>query len=580
MPTPSPPLPQKEVQRSRSPRFAAAVILFHFTAAVILFHFSAEVLSTTHVNFSLRAVREVNMPPTAKTKSSKTKWADAQFVLDDDGLPLPRGTRAIEILSTEQAGCKRGRSTEPLGGPEFCGPVEDRSGVAFTASDESRGGAAALRHWREARCQVDWVAVGEQHCGPQCESCLKGGHASCDEHRIEPPEAPRRWWHGPNRDQGLEEISDRAAAKEASQQVSSTGLAGSWRCEWPALRREQLRLQGQGYLTSDERMAPGRPDSIEWMVQDYKPQISFMVRDGWEPWVAEAYTLLACCATAALGRAAREGGTDYPCCARVLREALHERSSHSTAPAPAAYTNLTGQLSLCSADPAWARLCERGGAPPEVGIEIVTSAVAVAVASAECFQSAQGFAASLSRGGVTELLAVESDVVCFESRGPATEGGQPRSLVPVGGSGYHLPPGARLRLVSVQQRFKAYGTSVRRRLFTVTIEGFDEAPAEAAAAAAAASEPREAQAAGPSCALATPAPMHSLGRPSAAASLLAVAPKLAEDLLSVDDVASGSGFAESGGEDGDDASNDGGGACARVPAAPGGAARLHGDGAL
>ena len=128
-------------------------------------------------------------------KSSKPKWADAQFVLDADGLPLPRGTRANELLSTEQAGRKRGRSTESvLGGPELCGPVEDLSGVAFTASDEARGGPAALRHYREARGQVDWVAVGEKHYGSQS-----------DEHALEPPEAPRRWWHGPNRDQGLED---------------------------------------------------------------------------------------------------------------------------------------------------------------------------------------------------------------------------------------------------------------------------------------------------------------------------------------------------------------------------------------
>lgn len=59
-------------------------------------------------------------------------------------------------------------------------------------------------------------------------------------------------------------------------------------------------------------------------------------------------------------------------------------------------------------------------------------------------------------------MTLRSDVVCFESRGPAATGGQHRSLVPVGGSGYHLPPGARLRLVSVQQRFKAYGTSARQ----------------------------------------------------------------------------------------------------------------------
>jgi len=514
------------------------------------------------------------MPTSSKTKNSKIKWTDAQFVLDDDGLPLPRGTRAVEILSVEQAGHKRGRSTEPfLGGPEFCGPVEDLSGVAFTASDESRGGPAALRHWREARRQVDWVAVGEQLSGPQCEQCLKGGHMSCDEHRIEPPEAPRRWWHGSNRDQGLEEISERAAAKEAMQQVSSRGLAGLWRREWPALRHEQLRLQGQGHLATDERMAPGRPDSIEWMVQGYQTQIGFMVRDGWESWKAEAYTLLACCATAALGRAAREGGTDYPHSARLLRDVLDERRSvccgTTYQPVPLAYTNLTGPLSLTSSDPVWAQLCVRGGPLPEVGLELLTSALAVAVASAECFQSAQGFAATLSRGGVAEVLAVESDVVCFESRGPAVAGGPHRSLVSVGGDGYHLPPGARLRLHSVQQRFKAYGTSVRRRLFTVTVEGFGAAPA----ATTAVGKPRGEQAAGSSSALAPPALAPSLGRPLAATSLLAAAPEPAEDALSTDGAASGSGFAESGEEDGDGSSDDGGGTCARVPAAPGGAAK-------
>ena len=62
-------------------------------------------------------------------------------------------------------------------------------------------------------------------------------------------------------------------------------------------------LQGQGRLATAERSAPGRPDSIDWMVQEYQPQISFMVREGWERWKAEAYTLLACCGTAALGRA-------------------------------------------------------------------------------------------------------------------------------------------------------------------------------------------------------------------------------------------------------------------------------------
>lgn len=129
-------------------------------------------------------------------------------------------------------------------------------------------------------------------------------------------------------------------------------------------------------------------------------------------WKAEAYTLLACCATAALGRAAREGGTDYPHSARLLRDVLDERRSvccgTTYQPVPLAYTNLTGPLSLTSSDPVWAQLCVRGGPLPEVGLELLTSALAVAVASAECFQSAQGFAATLSRGGVAEVLAVES----------------------------------------------------------------------------------------------------------------------------------------------------------------------------
>ena len=201
-------------------------------------------------------------------------------------------------------------------------------------------------------------------------------------------------------------------------------------------------------------------------------------------WKAEAYTLLACCATAALGRAARDGGTDYPHSARVLREVLTERRSCSPGPAPVAYANLTGPLGLMSLDTAWARLCgsrlqrcrfgaprsspplprlpgvrgsgsglrlalrrrsgfaayttgsgavssdraniarptptsriprlpspryDQSGALPEAGAELVTSAVALASASPDCFQSAQGFAVTLARGGVTELLAVEPD---------------------------------------------------------------------------------------------------------------------------------------------------------------------------
>ena len=68
---------------------------------------------------------------------------------------------------------------------------------------------------------------------------------------------------------------------------------------------------------------------------------------------------------------------------------------------------------------------------------------------------------------MTEWLPVDSDVVCIKSSAP--DGDTFRSLVDVGGYGYHLPPGAHVTLEDVQDKFKAYGKQVRRRLFTVSV---------------------------------------------------------------------------------------------------------------
>jgi len=73
----------------------------------------------------------------------------------------------------------------------------------------------------------------------------------------------------------------------------------------------------------------------------------------------------------------------------------------------------------------------------------------------------------IARGGVVEWLPIDSDVICFKSSAP--DGDTFRSLVGVGGYGYHLPPGARITLEDVQDKFKAYGKQVRRRLFTVRV---------------------------------------------------------------------------------------------------------------
>lgn len=96
----------------------------------------------------------------------------------------------------------------------------------------------------------------------------------------------------------------------------------------------------------------------------------------------------------------------------------------------------------------------------------------------------------IARGGVPQWLPVDSDVICFKSS--AADGDTFRSLVGVGGYGYHLPPGARITLEDVQDKFKAYGKQVRRRLFTVRVAfsttpypASDEPPAAPAATPAA-----------------------------------------------------------------------------------------------
>ena len=46
------------------------------------------------------------------------------------------------------------------------------------------------------------------------------------------PDEPRRWWHGPNRDQGLEAVTAAAAAEDAKARAATDarGVAtGAWR---------------------------------------------------------------------------------------------------------------------------------------------------------------------------------------------------------------------------------------------------------------------------------------------------------------------------------------------------------------
>eukprot|EP00966_Prymnesium_polylepis_P169606 3921687-Prymnesium_polylepis.1 len=118
--------------------------------------------------------------------------------------------------------------------------------------------------------------------------------------RCDVPCGHRRWWQQMRScsDDGLQDIIATSQGVDAS---------GKWRVEWREARAEQLQLQGESHLAAAERELPGRPESIDWIRDAYWAQINFLVREeAWKPAVAEAYTLIACCAPTAMARATRD----------------------------------------------------------------------------------------------------------------------------------------------------------------------------------------------------------------------------------------------------------------------------------
>ena len=81
-------------------------------------------------------------------------------------------------------------------------------------------------------------------------------------------------------DPGLRILSAEAEIREAE---ARSALGAEWRGEWRELRAEQLRMQGQGHAATNERLSPGRPESVEWIESSFAAQIGFLCRvEGWE----------------------------------------------------------------------------------------------------------------------------------------------------------------------------------------------------------------------------------------------------------------------------------------------------------
>jgi len=330
---------------------------------------------------------------------------------------------------------------------------------ADNAEPDSRGGVAAAALWSDAAMRTDWTAMLASIHGPKCPQCLAG---SCPVHRRTRDD-PKAWWHQDGADPGRAELVATVIAREAD----ARRLGGLWRTEWPQLRRAQLLLQGQGAMATDARLEPGGSDSLVSVSRVFEDQISFLAHEcDWPRDTAEAYTVCTCGGLAALGQAARDGTGRFAACRLLVFSALAHRarslSTELAVPQPV-HANLTGRFGLESIDPVWSELTLLGVKP---GLSFRTSNLVMA-SSVSC--GSRGLKEHVCCGGVREWETQNtSGIVRFLSR--AGTAAVYRSMVHVGGTGFHLPAGAEITLVSIDDQFRSGGQAVQRKLYTVTVE--------------------------------------------------------------------------------------------------------------
>ena len=319
------------------------------------------------------------------------------------------------------AGLARGAHARPPVAPHSSAP-EHRSG--------QRGGEAARQHWEVARERADYSLTRAAVNGMQCSE-----EDFARKHALRAEEAAGAWW--------LPTGADAEAAP-----APKKGDGNAWRAEWREMRRDQLDLQEQSELAgADERTTAGRPDSLEWAIRSFSPQINAMVREEWPRGLAEAYTLISCCGAAALARARRDGSEKYKNSESLVVGVLHERGAQMTAAAPRCFAHLSGMLGLAEADPAWRALfsakpnaagaaASSASGGGDYGVEpFTTSALVIAIDSPRCLPEAgtTPYHAHLSRGGVKECAAPPLAISFPPKHRPPTAHPSPRASPFAGG---------------------------------------------------------------------------------------------------------------------------------------------------
>eukprot|EP00747_Dinoflagellata_sp_TGD_P223280 gnl/TRDRNA2_/TRDRNA2_94882_c0_seq1.p1 gnl/TRDRNA2_/TRDRNA2_94882_c0~~gnl/TRDRNA2_/TRDRNA2_94882_c0_seq1.p1 ORF type:complete len:338 (-),score=53.46 gnl/TRDRNA2_/TRDRNA2_94882_c0_seq1:44-1057(-) len=241
----------------------------------------------------------------------------------------------------------------------------------------------------------------------------------------------------------------------------------TWRDEWRAVRTEELRLQGQEFMAKADHFEDNGPGSIKQMTKYLQKYIQWQVDAGWDREQAEAYTLLASCARAALGRALREHDPAYSACQHLVIEAINQRAKRLSVSAPDAYRNMSGMFGLVTEDPVWRTLAD--SSPSIVGTTFVTSAIVAGYTGLAQFPNEGGFHVGVSRGGNVHYEMQESDIVRFRSALGDKNGYH--SLIQAAEGTYDLPPMCVVRLEEVKEagEWEAYGLKIKRRLFVVSV---------------------------------------------------------------------------------------------------------------
>lgn len=331
----------------------------------------------------------------------------------------------------------------------------------------SRGHIAAQVGSSRGPCDVnDWLVVGEidgaqgMHAAPELRCEPLDGQERIDIELAD--EAASSAWLKAVVEQagklrplpsGARSSSARASSRRGflttvEELVGPKDASKSWRDEFAILDREFRECRGLQPLDPE-------PSSAS-LLHEHRHEVSGgmcdnsikeLVRTGWPQEDAEAVTMCLAFGSAPIGQALKTGRSSLVNTCHAVAEGL-ARAARRGEVAPPLYRGITGDYSLCDAEPAFAQLEEADA----TNFRGLTSFSPILLNDQPgFFQSDRGLYSMVNVPSAQYRLQ-DTDVLCVLSR--PSEGDTFRSAVLIDGLGgnrkYALPPNTLLRLVDVQ----------------------------------------------------------------------------------------------------------------------------------